>query len=197
MHGLRRLGLEGAIGGVLEVADGAGIERGGGGGALLVLESEERSEGLDGAADAVPGRAAEFDEIDGGGDGDEELAAGSEDAAEFGRVHAGGDGEDFREGFADARDDTIGIGDEPMAVGVAPGGEIDGGDGDIDAGSLETVKERETAEIEAIAAAGIEDGVVTGGSEQTADGVEKGRGDAGMVEAAAGGDGFRGVARVL
>lgn len=69
--GGRGVGLQGAVDGVEDVVDGAGVEVGGGGGAALAGEGEVGMEGFDGAGGAVSGRAAEFDEIVGGGNGDE------------------------------------------------------------------------------------------------------------------------------
>ena len=86
--------MEGTIDGEEDVEDGGRVEVGDRGDALVGEEGEVGAEGFDGPFDAVAGGAAEFDEVFGGGDGDEEAAVGAEDAVEFGGVHAGGDGED-------------------------------------------------------------------------------------------------------
>ena len=84
-----------------------------------------------------------------------------------------------------------------MARGVATGGGIDGGDGDIDAVSLAGGLLGEGAEVEAIAAAGVEDDVLSGGGGEVSDGSEEGGGDAPVMKAAAGSDGGGGITRIL
>jgi len=56
--------------------------------------------------------------------------------------------------------EAVGIRHYPFALRVAAGGGIDGWDRDIDAVAVEARLLRETAEIEAVAAAGIENYVV-------------------------------------
>ena len=177
-----------------DVVDGAGVEVGGGGGAALCGEGEVGMEGFDGAGGAISGGAAEFDEIVGGGDGDEEAAVGLEDAVELRGVATGGDGENEREGFVGVGDLAIGVGEDPFAVGIAAGGGEDSRGRDVDAVAAAAGEFDEAAEIEAVAAAGVEDLVGGGGVSEFADGLEEGRGDAAVVEAAAGVDGGGGVA---
>ena len=191
------LGLEGPVDGVEDIGDGGGVEVGGGSGAAMGGEGEVGGECCGGAIDAVAGGAAEFDEVVGGGDGEEEAAGGTEDAVELGGVSAGGDGEDEGEGLARVGDLAVGVGEDPLAVGIAAGGGEDGGLGDIDAVALGAGLFGEGAEVVAVAAAGVEDGVGGGGGGKVADGVEQGEEEALGGEAAAGVDCFGGVARVF
>lgn len=70
------MGLERTVDGEEDVVDGIGVEVSGGGGALVGEEMEVGGEGGDGGFDAVAFGAAEFHEIVGRGNGDEEAAGG-------------------------------------------------------------------------------------------------------------------------
>ena len=189
--------MQRTVDGEEDVENGGGIEVGNGRDALVRDEVEGGTECFDGPFDAIAGGPAEFHEVLRGGDGDEEAAIRAKDAAEFGGVHAGGDGEDEGEGRVGVGDLAVGIGDNPLAPGVAAGRGIDGGDGDIDAVGLAGGLLGEGAEIEAVAAAGVENDVLGGGGGEVDDGGEEGGGDATVVEAAASGDGGGGVAGVF
>ena len=189
-----RLGLQGTVNGEEDVLDAVGVEVGGGGGPALGFEGEVGCEGFDGAGDTVAGGAAEFDEVVRRGDGDQETAAGAEDAAVFGGIAAGGDGEDEGETLVRVGNHAVRVGEDPFAGRIAAGGGEDGGKGDIDTVAMATGLFDEGAEIVAVAAARVEDFVGGGGVGKFADGVEEGDGDTAVVEAAASVDGAGGIA---
>lgn len=195
--GFRRTWLQGPVDGEQDVGHAGGVEGGGGGDTFAGSEGEVAGEGFDGAVDAVTAGAAEFDEIFRGWDGDQEPAAGMQHAAELGRVHAGGNGDDGGEGAIGIGNGAVGIGNDPGAGGVLLRRGVDGGDGDIDAVGGKAGLGGERTEIEAFAAAGVEDGFLGLGGEHGGDAGQKRRGDATGVQAAAGGDGIGGVAGVF
>ena len=158
---------------------------------------EIRREGFDGAGDAVAARAAQFDQILRRGQSDEEAPAFAQDAAEFGGVLTRGDREDGGERAVGVGDEAIGVGDDPLTGGIAARGGFDGGNGDVDAVRIEFVIAREGAEVEAFAAAGIENSVVWRWGQDVRDCAEQRRGYAEVVQAAASCDGGHGVARLL
>jgi hypothetical protein len=192
-------GLEGVLGagavdGEEEVMEGGGVEFGGVLEAVLGEEAEGGLEGLKGAGEAIAGSAAELDEVVGGRDGNQEATTGAEDTADFGGGHAGGDGENQGEGSGGVGEEAIGIGDNPTAVGVTAGGGVEGAGGDVDAIGGKAITRGKGTEEETFAAADIKDSIGRLGAGDLGKGIEHGSGDAAGVEAAAGGDGWGGIA---
>lgn len=177
-----------------DVFYGFGVQVGSGGDAALVDDLELRRECVDGLGDAFPSGAAQFEEIVGCRDGDQQAAIFAQDAAKFGRVHACGDGEKQRERTIGEGDKAISVGDDPLARGIAAGGGIDGRDGDIDAVREAAGFGREAGGIEAFSAAGIEKKIVGVGRGEIGDGSEERLSHAAIVESAARGDGGLGIA---
>ena len=59
-------------------------------------------------------------------------------------------------------DEAVGVGYDPFAFGVAAGGGVDGGDGDVQAVGVEGGLFGQGAQVEAFAAAGVENRFVGG-----------------------------------
>ncbi len=98
---------------------------------------------------------------------------------------------------AGVRHESIGIGDNPLAFGIAPGRGIHGRNGDVDSMRIEADPAREGAEVEPVATAGIENNVAGAWSREIGDGIEQRDRHAEIVQSPAPRDGSRGVTRVL
>ena len=145
------------------VAHGGGVQIGGGGDAALIEEREAVREGLERPVDAIAARAAQFDQIVGRGKRDQQPPAVAQNPPELARIHPRGDREQDGERPVGDRHDPIGIGHHPLALRVAPRGCIHRRDGDIDAMGVEVRFALDGAEVEAVAAAGIQNHVVGSG----------------------------------
>ena len=83
----------------------------------------------------------------------------SQDTPEFARIHPRRDRQDDRERAVGVRQEAIGIGNDPLASGVAPCRCINGRNRDVDAMRLEARLASEGAEVKTVTAAGIENDV--------------------------------------
>lgn len=125
----------------------------------MMDEGESASESIDRLGYTIAPRAAQFDEIAGGGNGDEEAAAVPQNPPEFHRIHTRRDRQNDGERPIRIGHHAIGIRNYPLAVRVAPRGCVNGRDRDIDPMRIAPGIALESAEVETIAAAGIENHV--------------------------------------
>ncbi len=158
---------------------------------LLLRECEVRREHLNRSLHPVARHAAQFDEIVGAGNRDEQPAVIVQHPRELLRVQARGNGENGPEAAIGERQEAIGIGHDPAAGGIAPRCRIDRRGRDVDAVSLLRC---DRAEVIALAASGIENGSV-GRIEKREDRIEQRLREAAVEEAAPRGDCLRRVAR--
>ena len=93
------------------------------------------------------------------GKGDQQASVVAQDTPEFARIHPRRDRQDDRERAVGVRHEAIGIGHDPLAFGVAPRRGIHGRNRDVDAMRIEAGLASEAAEVETVAAAGIENDV--------------------------------------
>ncbi len=123
-------------------------------------EGETVSKSIDRLGYTIAPRAAQLDEIAGSGNGDEEAAAVPQYPPEFRRIHARRDRQNDGERLIGIRHHTIGIRNYPFACGEAPGGRVNGRDRDIGPMGIEAGFTLESAEVETIPTAGVENHVV-------------------------------------
>ena len=120
-----------------DVLHGGGVEIGARGDAAPIDEREVLRECLDRSGHAIAARAAQFDQIVGRGNGDQQASVVAQDTPEFGRIHPRRDRQDDRERAVGVGHEAVGIGDDPLASGIAPRGGIHGRNRDVDAMRIE------------------------------------------------------------
>ena len=160
----------------------------------LAKQREALREFIERPAGAVAPGAAQLDEIVRRGNGDKETPVIAQHAPEFCWIHARGDGEDDGERAVRIRHGAIGVGDHPFAFGIAARGGVDRGDRDIDPMGVASGLALQQAEVETVAASGVENNVAGSCGQRFGDGAIQRRGDATVMQAAAGGDGIHGIA---
>ncbi len=145
------LSSTGPIGREEDIAGLICIQLGNGRRALPLHEREERREGLDRSRNAIASASsAEFDQIVGSGNRDEQISA--SDSPKFCCVHPASDREDEIERCIGVGDESIGIRHDPFALRIASRSEIDRRGRNVDPGAA-----AEGTEVVAVAAACVED----------------------------------------
>ena len=205
LHGFGRLSAHGPVNGEQDIVNGAGIELGSGSDAAPVDQRKVGREGLDGTIDPIAAGClcgtAKLDEIVGRGKGNQEASVVAQDTPEFARIHAAGDRQNDGEGAVGVRQESIGIGHDPLAAAVrwriTPRREIHGPSGDIDAVRLKTSLAGERAEVETVPASGIENHVGRTRGDHLGDSHQQRLGHAAIVQSPTGRDGRQRVAGLL
>ncbi len=103
-----------------EILNGGSVEIGACRDAALRGEGEVPREGCNRSRDAVAAFAPNFNQIIGGGDGDQKASVGTQDAPEFHGVHPPRNREDNRERVVGVGHHAIGVRHHPLAFRVAP-----------------------------------------------------------------------------
>jgi len=179
------------------VLNACSVEIGRGGDSAPIDERESLCECLDSSRHAVAARAAQFDQVVRSGQRNQQASAVAQNAAEFGRIHPRCDRQHDREGTVGIRHEAIGIGHDPLALGVASRRRLNGWNGDIHAMPITAALSGERAEIEAVPAAGVEDRVVWRSLHNLRDCVQQWLSRAAIVQSPPAFDGSRRVARLL
>ena len=123
-------------------------------------EGEGVSKSIDRLGYTIAPGTAQLDKIAGSGNRDEEAPADPQNPPELRRIHSRRDRQDDGERLIAIRRRTIGIRDYPFACGEAPGCCVNCRDRDIGPMGIEAGFALESAEVETIPAAGVENHVI-------------------------------------
>jgi len=152
-----------SIGGGQEVAEGGGVQAGAVAEGTVRLQVEVAGELGEDRGDPVAAEAfsehglPQLDEVVLSRDGHQQPAFGFEDAAELRGVAPRGERQGEVEGGIRPGQGAVGIHHEPGEAAPAAGGEVDGGDREVDPVPIDLPFPGEMAQEEALAAAHVED----------------------------------------